>query len=148
MKALTTTTVLILGLVLAAPAMAGDGKDGSCSTRSLAGRWIFATDVGQFPDFGGDITAIGTMNIDKKGNVSGEFDFTVAQVVFGPDITYEGSITVGADCTGTLHFVTSDGGERTDSIAVVGNGEMWGMSQDILNLWTYRARRISKKSRK
>ena len=147
MKALMTATALILGLVFAAPAMA-NGKDGSCSTRSVAGRWIFATEVGQFPEFGGNITAIGTMNIDRKGNVSGEFDFTVAEVVFGPDTTYEGSITVDADCTGTLHFVTSTGGERTDSIAVVGDGEMWGMSQDISNLWTYRVRRLSKKSRK
>lgn len=144
MKTLITSAVLTVALASAAPTLAGDRK-GSCSMRSLVGRWIFATDIGQFPAFGGDITAIGKLNIDGEGNISGEFDATIAEVDFLPDNQYEGSIVVNADCTGTLTFVTSVGTMRTDSIAIVGDGEMWGMSQDPGNLWTYRARRLSRR---
>ncbi len=124
-------------------AFAVDGGDNRCTAKRLAGRWLFATDVGQFPAFGGDITALGTMNIDGHGNLEGKFDFTVAQVIFLPDNTYVGSVVVNPDCTGTLTFVTSEDTMRTDSIAVVSSDEIWGMSQDTANLWTYRARRIS-----
>jgi hypothetical protein len=34
--------------------------------------------------------------------------------------------------------------DRTDSIVVLSRSEIWGMSQDPLNLWTYKVRRISK----
>jgi hypothetical protein len=139
MKALMTVLLFGVGLLLTTAAL---GKD-NCSTRALAGNWIFATEVGQFPAFGGDITALGTMNFDKKGNLSGEFDATVALIVFLPDNKYSGSVTVASDCTGTLTFVTDAGTERTDSIAVVSETEIWGMSQDTENLWTYRMRKIS-----
>jgi len=117
-----------------------------CSVRSLAGTWVFATDVGQQKLFPapGDITAIGTINIDRAGNFSGKFDFTVAEFGFFPNNSYTGSITVNPDCTGTVTFVTSAGPGRTDSIVVVSQSEMWSMSQDSLNLWTAKARRISR----
>lgn len=35
-------------------------------------------------------------------------------------------------------------GKRTDSIAVLSENELWAMSQDPSNLWTTRARRISR----
>jgi hypothetical protein len=142
-------TVLLAGAVLAMLAsvdrgvLAVNSRDQPCSVRDLAGRWLFATDVGQFPDFGGDITALGTMNFGPGGDLEGRFDFTVAEQVFLPDNTYTGSMVVNGDCTGTLTFVTSNGSVRTDSIAVVSPHEIWGMSQDTQNLWTYRARRIS-----
>jgi hypothetical protein len=142
MKGLITVTAVAMWLVLA-PLAGADDQGRSCSIRSLAGRWVFATEVGQFPAFGGDITAIGTMNIDREGNVSGEFDATVASRAFLANIAYSGSVTVEEDCTGTLTFETSAGTVRTDSIAVVAQNEMWGMSQDPGNLWTYRVRRLS-----
>lgn len=131
-------------MVLAVPRGSVGAEPGqACSIQRVAGSWLFATDVGHFPAFAGDITALGTMNIDHEGNVSGVFDATVSEVAFLPGNTYTGSVTVNPDCTGTLTFVTSTGSVRTDSIAVVGQGEMWGMSQDPGNLWTYDVRRIS-----
>ena len=137
--------VTLLGLA-AVPALA-NGDDSLCSVESIAGNWLFATEVGQqmlFPGQEGDITALGTMNIDREGNLSGEFDVTVAEFVSLPDRTYSGSVTVDPDCRGTLTFVTGAGNVRTDSIAVLNESEMWGMTQDPASLWTYRVRRISK----
>jgi len=142
MKAFRGIAVLGLLLAVATPSVAG-GRVESCSVRALAGRWIFATGVGHFPAYGGDITAIGTLNVRRDGSVSGKFDFTVSSVVHQPDVEYTGTVTVDPDCTGTLTFETTFGTTRTDSIAIVGDGEIWGMSQDPENLWTYRARRIS-----
>jgi len=61
-------------------------------------------------------------------------------VVFAPGNTYMGSVAVNPDCTGTLTFVTSLGSERVDSIAVLDQDEMWGMFQDIGDVWTYSVR--------
>ena len=80
MKALRTAAILVAGLALVAPAAADDERR-ACSVRKIAGRWVFATGVGQFPAFGGDITAIGTMNIDREGDLSGKFDATVAPLL-------------------------------------------------------------------
>jgi hypothetical protein len=149
MKAMITVTLFSISLLLTTAAIGKDGKD-ECATRDLAGRWIFASDVGQqlifLPASEGNITAIGTMNFDKQGNLSGEFDATVAGFIFLPGNTYFGSVTVNPNCTGTLTFQTSTGTFRIDSIAVISRDEMWGMSQDPSNLWTYEMRRISGKS--
>ncbi len=145
MKSLLMTILLMgTGLLHMAEALA----DGPCSTRAIAGHWVFATNVGRqmvgdpIPP-GKDVTAIGTMNIDRHGNLDGIFDVTFQDFAFLPNITYSGSVTVNPDCTGTLHFVTSTGTERTDSIVVVNRSEMLGMSQDPLNLWNYQVRRIA-----
>ena len=148
---LATVIALLLSITAVTPVLAR----GKCSIRTIAGRWMFATEVGQIDLslFGigmageavADITAIGTMNIARNGNLSGEFDITVAQFAFLPDNEYSGSVTVNPDCRGTLTFVTSAGTMRTDSIAVLSQHEIWAMSQDTLNPWTYRVRRISGK---
>lgn len=149
MKKLVVCAVLLALPLLSGVASLGDGAHAverrtvTCSVEGLAGRWLFATEVGQFPDFGGDITALGTLNIHHSGRVEGRFDATVALVGFLPNNTYDGSIVVNPDCTGTLTFKTSESTERTDSIAVVSPHELWGMSQVPANLWTYRARKIS-----
>lgn len=147
MKALTMTILLMgMGLLPTAQALA----EGPCSTRAIAGHWVFATGVGRqmlgdpFPA-GKDITAIGTINIGKDGSLSGKFDVTVQDSFFFPDVVFSGSVTVNPDCTGTLTFVTDVGTARTDSIVVVDRREMLGMTQDPLNLWTYQVRRISSK---
>jgi len=145
MRTLTMTILLMgMGLLPTAQALA----DGPCSTRAIAGSWVFATGIGRqmlgFP-LEKDITAIGTMNIAKDGSLSGKFDATVQDTIFLPDNTYAGAVIVNPDCTGTLTFITSAGPVRTDSIVVVDRREILGMSQDPLNLWTYQVRRISGK---
>ncbi len=133
-------TLCAIGLLLAQSAFATN----DCSTRSLAGRWMFATDVGhqaRFPG-GGDITAIGTFHVDRQGNVSGRFDATVQDFGFLSGVGFTGTFVVNRDCTGTLTFVTSNGATRTDSIVVVDPWRIRGMSQDISNLWTYNAERL------
>ena len=85
-------------LFFALPAFA----DGRCSTKSLAGKWVFATGIGRqmlgepFPP-NKDITAIGTMNIAKDGSLSGVFDATVQDTFFLPDIhrSYGGDVFIG-----------------------------------------------------
>ena len=107
---------------------------------------MFATEVGQqevFPG-GGNVTAIGTMNIHQDGNVSGEFDTTVAGFGFLPNNPYTGFMTVDHDCRGTLMLENSAGMMRTDSIVVLNTRGMWAMVQDPSNLLTYRVRRISR----
>ncbi len=150
MKSMMMTILLIgMGLLPAAQALA----DGVCSTRSMAGRWMFATGIGRqslgppFPE-GKDITAIGIFSVDRFGNATGKFDATVQDTFFLPNITFTGSVIVNADCTGTLTFITSAGTARTDSIVVVNRREMLGMTQDPANLWTYQVRRLSSGSAK
>jgi len=121
-------------------------KGRGCSLRDIAGNWLFATGIGHqmLPGFppDKDITALGTMEVRKDGTLSGTFDVTVQDSFFIPGIRYDGSVMINRDCTGTLTFVTEVGSVRTDSIALVGRGEIVGMSQDPANLWTYQARRV------
>ena len=134
------TTALTLALLLGSNAFAGDGPD--CSARMLAGRWMFATDVGKQTFFpGGDITALGTFRVDRFGKLKGKFDATVAGWMHLPGVEFAGEFTVNPDCTGTLSFLTSNGRSRTDSIVILGD-RIHGMSQDIQFLWTYEARRM------
>ena len=135
-----STAIFVLAATWSGAAAADDAR---CDTQNMAGRWLFATDVGhQMLLPGGDITAIGTMNIDRAGNLSGKFDATVQDWMFLPNNDYFGTIVVGSDCTGTLTFETSQGTARTDSIIVISHKAFRGMSQDPNNLWTYRAHRI------
>src|SRR5678816_4805018 len=126
MKTLLTLT---LALLLGTNAFAADSAD--CSARMLAGRWMFATDVGKQSFFpGGDITAIGTFWIDRQGTVTnGEFDATVADFGFLHGIKFSGSLVLNPDCTGTFTFTTSAGTTRTDTIIVLGPGHVRAMSQ-------------------
>ena len=140
------TLVLTFGAVIAFSALeipVSYASDGGfvCSNQMVAGRWLFASDVGNLPGIDTDITAIGTMNLSSEGEVSGKFDVTVSNTFFGPDNTYTGTFSINPDCTGTLQFVTSSGSSRTDSIIVVSRTEIIGMSQDIYNIWTYQVRR-------
>jgi hypothetical protein len=132
----------LLAVLVTSPCFATEGE--GCSPRTLAGRWMFATDVGKQSFFpGGDITAIGTFWIDRLGNVSrGVFDATVADFGFLPGIKFSGSLALKPDCTGTFTFTTSAGTTRTDSIIVLGPGHIRGMSQDVQFLWTYDMRRL------
>lgn len=148
MKSLAVTVLAFaLGAGVAAPASADQHR---CSTKALAGQWIFATGIGHqmlggpFPP-NKDITAIGKLTFERDGSINGRFDVTIEEFAFLPDNTVEGTIIVYPDCTGYLTFVTSAGTARTDSIAVVGPREILGMTQDPNNLWTYQVRKISGK---
>ena len=141
-------TAVAMVLLSTTPALPNDEGTFSCSIQTIADKWVFATGVGEIANLPGvdpaEVTAIGTMNIDKLGNVSGKFDFTVARQFSQTNVGYIGTVTVNPDCTGTLSFTTDFGAIRTDSIAILGNGsEIWGMTQDPLNLWTYTVKRIS-----
>ena len=117
-----------------------------CSIKDITGRWLFATSIGRqmLPGFPPekDMTALGTMVIKPDGSLRGRFDVTVEDTFFMAGIRYEGSVVINQYCTGTLTFVTEVGSVRTDSIALVDDGEFLGMSQDPFNLWTYQARRV------
>ncbi len=146
MKSLTMTILLTgMGLLPMAQALADD----ACSTKAMAGRWVYASSVNQqvldplLPVIA--TSSIGIINVDRHGNISGKFDFTMLDIGFFPDITYTGSLTVNPDCTGILYFLTVDGFERTDSIVVVDRNEILGMSQDPQTVFTYQVRRISSK---
>jgi hypothetical protein len=124
-------------------AASANGVHETCSIGKLAGRWAFATDVGhETISFGGDITALGTFTVDRRGRVEGTFDVTFENNAFVQDVPFEGEMTVDADCTGTLSFVTGAGTARTDSLLMLNRYELWGMSRDPQNLWTYRVRRL------
>lgn len=136
--------ILIVSAALLAQPAFGHGKH-HCDLKNLAGRWMFATDVGRqnlFPSSDGDITAIGIFSLDRKGKAKGSFDATVQEFMFFDDIGFEGTLVVNSDCTGTFHFVTSVGTERTDSIVVLSPWRIRAMSQDINNLWTYEMERL------
>ena len=138
----TLTIAIAATMLLSTTSWAGDGPD-ECSTRMLAGRWMFATDVGKQTFFpGGDITAIGTFRVDREGNLKGKFDATVANLRFLPGVGFSGTVTVNPDCTGTLTFTTEAGTTRTDSIVVLSGWHARGMSQDVAFLWTYDMRRL------
>ena len=142
---IATAILALAALPLSTTAWATD-SDG-CSNAMLAGRWVFATGIGHqaLPAAPppADITAMGTMNLQRDGSLEGTFDVTFEGAVFVPGLTYTGSVAVNSNCTGTLTFVTSMGTVRTDSIVILSRYEFWGMSQDPANLWTYKARRLS-----
>jgi hypothetical protein len=151
MKALGRA-VVIGSIILAVPA-AARGQAPPCTVAMLQGAWVFATGIGelgtQLPISplaqGKHITAIGTMNIDRQGNVSGTFDNTIGDLGGNLDVTYTGTVTLDEECRGTLQFTTAQGASRTDSIVAIlrgGQSEFWGMSRNHLVLWTYTARRI------
>ncbi len=148
--AVLATTILLT----TAPANTQDEQVGaesqaqSCSLRDVTGSWMFATGVGQLfapaPPFSGQaITAIGTMNIDAQGNLSGKFDNTIAGFGSFTNNTYNGTIEVNSDCTATVVFTTSEGRSRTDSMVIVEDGsEMLGMTRDKTLPWTATFKRI------
>ena len=144
-KTKTLAGVIALAL-LSGPATADHSK--ACSVKKLAGNWLFATSIGRqmlgapFPP-DQDITAIGTMNIERDGTMSGKFDVTVEGFGFLSNVLYSGVVTVNPDCTGSISFSTSQGSARTDSIVVLSRKEILAMSQDPMNLWTYQVRRIA-----
>ena len=148
-------TFVMAAILLVAPVSAR-AQTPACSVSQLEGAWVFATGIGQLSAVspllsarvrGKQLTAIGTINIDARGNASGTFVQTVADVGAANN-TYTAQITVNADCTGTVSLTTGSGATRTDSIVImIGRdplvSEYWGMSQVDAIMLTYTARRIA-----
>lgn len=146
-------SMFVVSTILAVPTRA-IGQTPPCRVGLIEGAWLFATHVGHFSSQpqvperlrGKDITAVGTMNIDGRGNISGTFDYTLADVGSFLNNTYAGTVIVNGDCTGTLSFTDSTGATRTDSIAVFirrDQAELLGMSRNHLLMWTWTARRLN-----
>jgi hypothetical protein len=149
---------VLAAAILGVPAV-GYSDTAACSIGMVEGAWVFATGIGQLgsqPPLaerirGKQITAIGTLNIDARGDVSGRFDQTVGDI--GPvSATYTGRLTLRDDCSGSVSLITSGGTARTDSIVVVANGqspatEIWGMSRENFVTWTYVAKRTASSPR-
>lgn len=151
MKTNLWIAVALISAILAGAASSADARGRNlCATEALAGKWMFATGIGRqmlgepFPP-DEDITAIGTWNVDRYGNLEGVFDVTVENFAHLSDVSYTGSIVVNDDCRGTVEFVTSQGTSRMDSITVVSPWEILGMSRDPANLWTYQVRRLPRR---
>lgn len=67
-----------------------------CSAASVAGRWAFTT-VGTVVGIG-PVSAVGTYNADRSGNLTGSQTRSLNGDV--EDETFTGTITVNDDCTG------------------------------------------------
>ena len=140
-------SILAIGAVALAQgpmdADAGQRRHSFCKPAAAVGSWAFATDVGhETIAFGGDITAIGIFDVLVDGSVAGVFDVTFQNQASIPSVPFGGNLTLDSDCRGTLTFTTGTGSTRTDSIILINPYEMWGMSRDPANLWTYRVRRL------
>lgn len=93
------------------------------------------------------MTALGTLNFDIHGNMSGKYDFNVAGFPGNWSGTQAGKVTVNPNCTGIMTFTWNDStgeGTRLDSLAIARSGrEILGMVADGSAVWTYKAERIN-----
>jgi hypothetical protein len=123
---------------------ASDNHKGyKCSIGTIAGNWVFATDIGYVFLGAVRVTALGTFNVGSDGSVSGTFDFNATDG-FGGGLTYNGTVEVHPDCTGIVGFTDSLGQPSVQSIVIARGGqEIWGAWQDPTGntVWTYKAKR-------
>ena len=92
------------------------------------------------------MTALGTLNFDIHGNMSGKYDFNVAGFPGNWSGTQAGKVTVNPNCTGIMTFTWNDStgeGTRLDSLAIARSGRELGMVADGSAVWTYKAERIN-----
>ena len=128
------------------PEVAANTMMSTCSTVTIAGAWVFATDLGPIQG-GGYVTALGTLNFDTHGNMSGKYDFNVPGFPGNWSGVQAGKVNVNPNCTGIMTFTWTDStgeGTRTDSLVIARGGrEIWGMVADGSAVWTYKAERIN-----
>lgn len=118
-----------------------------CSNATIAGAWVFTTDLLYLPPGTVDGYALGTINYRKDGSSDQMFDFEGTSGFF-PGIPAVGTVSVNPDCTGTLSFhVVGDPQVVVQSFVVANSGrEIWGMFQDpAIDVGTYRAKRINER---
>lgn len=130
-----------------APKVAANTKTHPCSIATIAGAWVFTTEV-LFTQAGTvDGIAIGTINISMDGSYGGTYDWAgTSGAALGND--YIGTVTVNPDCTGTVSF--HDVGttyEVVQSMVIARDGqEIWGDFQnpaDDVGVW--HAKRITER---
>jgi hypothetical protein len=127
--------------------VAASTKAHPCSIATIAGGWVFITDVLYTQAGTVDGIAIGTVNIGMDGSYVGTYNWSGTGGSFlGND--YIGTVTVNPDCTGTVSF--HDVGSTYDvvqSIVIARDGqEIWGDFQnpaDDVGIW--RAKRIKER---
>ena len=122
--------LLVLGSV---PALRADDNH-PCSTRHVAGRWGF-NETGQVA--GTPTLAVGTLTIDRSGNVAGAGTFNIGGDV--NDVLFSGTITINADCTG--HMSLPDIPIEYDVVVVEGSNEMLFVSRDATYVFNADAKR-------
>jgi hypothetical protein len=116
-----------------------------CSVATIAGEWVFTTDVLYTQEGAVDGIALGTTNIGLDGSYGGTYDWAgTSGLSLGNN--YIGTVTVNPDCTGTVSFhAVGDTYEVVQSIVIVGVGqEIWGDFEnpaDDVGVW--RANRIT-----
>jgi len=116
-----------------------------CSTSTIAGRWVFTTDLAYLQDGTLDGYATGTLINDEEGNQEQTFDFE-ATSGFYPGIHATGTVRVNPDCTGIFRFqAEGDNYWVVQSIVIADGGrEIWGMFQDpAVDVGTFRVKRIT-----
>jgi hypothetical protein len=116
-----------------------------CSIATIAGEWVFTTDVLYTQDGTVDGVALGTINIGIDGSYGGTYDWAGTSG-FSLGNKYIGTVTVNPDCTGTVSF--HDVGDTyivVQSIVIADGGqEIWGDFQnpaDDVGIW--RAKRVT-----
>ena len=127
-----------------APKVAASKMAHPCSIATIAGEWVFITDVLYTAAGTVDGIAIGTINIGMDGSYGGTYDWSgTGGAALGNN--YIGTVTVNPDCTGTVSFHdVGDTYEVVQSIVIARDGqEIWGYFQnpaDDVGIW--RAKRV------
>lgn len=124
----------LTGLAVLVPADAAaqsTGQSRECSVATIVGDWAFKTD-GAYSSTGVlDGNALGILDIHADGSLRGKYDWQGPSGFF-PGIEIKGTVTINADCTGTLNFENAGSDTiYTQSIVVAHNGkQFFGMLQD------------------
>jgi hypothetical protein len=116
-----------------------------CSISTIAGAWVFTTDVLYTEEGTVDGIALGIINIGIDGSYGGTYDWA-GTTGFSLGNEFIGTVTVNPDCTGTVSFHSvGDTYDVLQSIVIAGSGqEIWGDFQnpaDDVGVW--RAKRTA-----
>jgi len=130
------------------PMVAATTKAHPCSIATIAGEWVFTTDVLYTQEGTVDGVALGTINIGMDGSYGGTYDWAGTSG-FSLGNKYIGTVTVNPDCTGTVSFHdVGSSYEVLQSIVIARSGqEIWGDFQNpVDDVGVWRAKRITEPS--
>ena len=127
-----------------APKEAASTMAHPCSIATIAGEWVFTTDLLYTQDGTLDGIALGTANYHMDGTLDGVYDWEGTSG-FYPGTPYAGTLSVNPDCTGTISF--HDVGDTyivVQSIVIARSGqEIWGMFQNPADdVGTFKLKRV------